>query len=411
MKLFKKTSTGKIQEWSIHVEDNKIITIQGQLGGKVQTYIKECLPKNVGRTNETSGHIQALSEMNSTIKKKKLEGYVEDINLLNNVHSKGNKRSSEGCYLPMKANVMLKHIKKIVYPCYVQPKFDGFRLIVEKTLSGELIFSFGSGRKVSTFDKILFTCDKLLKPGEIIDGELYVHDINFNLVSGKFNSRADVKTDLDLFYNINKKYKDKDEDLEFQLKILDYVIENVRYMVFDAPRIYSSSTNNLLTEEDSFLYRFSNIEERIKNNEILLPCPTLTVNNYEGILFEHKRNVSLGYEGTMVRQIQMIYEQKRSYQILKHKDFKEKEYLIVGYKEGKGVLSGCIGSFSCEYIDNNGMKDTFDCKLACPVEFLRECYLDHSIFMNKFMNVKYQELGENNKPRFDTGLKIRDLDL
>ena len=59
-KLYKLTSTKKIQEWEIFTEENKIIVIQGQIKGKKQRYeetIKE--GKNIGKENETTTNQQA----------------------------------------------------------------------------------------------------------------------------------------------------------------------------------------------------------------------------------------------------------------------------------------------------------------------------------------------------------------
>ena len=53
-KLYKLTSTGKIQEWEIFTKGNKIIVIQGQLNGKKQCY-EETISKgkNIGKQNQS----------------------------------------------------------------------------------------------------------------------------------------------------------------------------------------------------------------------------------------------------------------------------------------------------------------------------------------------------------------------
>ena len=55
-KLYKKTSTGAIQEWSISVKDNEIHTVYGQVGGKLQSTVDIIKAgKNVGRLNFSYG--------------------------------------------------------------------------------------------------------------------------------------------------------------------------------------------------------------------------------------------------------------------------------------------------------------------------------------------------------------------
>jgi hypothetical protein len=58
-KLYKKTSTGKIQEWRIEVQKNKYITVSGQVDGKkIISEPTYCTPKNVGRANATTAELK-----------------------------------------------------------------------------------------------------------------------------------------------------------------------------------------------------------------------------------------------------------------------------------------------------------------------------------------------------------------
>ena len=68
-KLYKKTSTGAIQEWEVYVDDTGcspvIVTKYGQLGGKIQTSTELITEgKNIGRSNETSPMQQAVLKLN-----------------------------------------------------------------------------------------------------------------------------------------------------------------------------------------------------------------------------------------------------------------------------------------------------------------------------------------------------------
>ena len=86
-KLFKKTSTGAIQEWSICVVMmNNIATIvanYGQVNGKIQESTEQVLEgKNVGKANATTAIEQALAQAESTWKKQLKKGYVENIEML-----------------------------------------------------------------------------------------------------------------------------------------------------------------------------------------------------------------------------------------------------------------------------------------------------------------------------------------
>ena len=129
-KLYKKTSTGKIQEWEISTEDNKIITVQGQQNGKKQEYkefIKE--GKNIGRSNETTPAQQAQAEAQSRWDKKHNKDYHLTIEECNTTV----KIANRGGYLPMLAQSYKKHAERhLKYPCYIQKKYDGLRCISTK---------------------------------------------------------------------------------------------------------------------------------------------------------------------------------------------------------------------------------------------------------------------------------------
>ena len=61
--LFKRASSGKIQQWTISVEGNVITKAYGQVGGAIQVVddvVKK--GKNVGRANATTPEQQAEAE-------------------------------------------------------------------------------------------------------------------------------------------------------------------------------------------------------------------------------------------------------------------------------------------------------------------------------------------------------------
>ena len=71
----------------------------------------------------------------------------------------------------------------------------------------------------------------------------------------------------------------------------------------------------------------------------------------------HKINLKNGYEGSIVR-LNKPYEQKRSHNLRKFKDFSDAEAYIVGYEEGKGKRVGTLGKFIMQDEDGN--------KFGCP---------------------------------------------
>src|SRR6266404_3295984 len=85
--LYKKTSTGAIQEWTVAVRGHPdwypavgIYTWHGQVGGKIQeNFEKISKGKNIGKKNETTPEQQGFAEALSRWEKQKKKGYVENI--------------------------------------------------------------------------------------------------------------------------------------------------------------------------------------------------------------------------------------------------------------------------------------------------------------------------------------------
>jgi DNA ligase-1 len=125
--LYKKTSTGADQMWEIRVDGNKIITLFGQVNGKIQeTPPTVCEGKNIGRANETTPEEQALLEAESQWTRKLKKDYVTTLGA---AVAGASSDLIEGGILPMLAHKFSEHGDKLKYPCYVQPKLDGHRCL------------------------------------------------------------------------------------------------------------------------------------------------------------------------------------------------------------------------------------------------------------------------------------------
>ena len=92
---------------------------------------------------------------------------------------------------------------------------------------------------------------------------------------------------------------------------------------------------------------------------VVIPVETIQVNKYEEAANVHYDGfLKQGYEGSILR-LNGPYEQKRSYNLQKFKDFSDDEATIVGYEAGKGKFTGLIGKFLM--IDDNGIE------FGCPI--------------------------------------------
>jgi len=121
--LYKKSSTGKITEWTI-VADAKVgggafyeVTFGYTDGKKQSTSVNVDEGKNLGKANETTPYIQACAEAKSKWEKQLDKGYVENLSSVSKV--------KEDRISPMLAYSYDDYAHKIKWPAYWQPKLDG----------------------------------------------------------------------------------------------------------------------------------------------------------------------------------------------------------------------------------------------------------------------------------------------
>jgi len=365
--LYKLTSEGKIQMWSIGVEGNVIVTDFGQLAGKIQHAeepIKE--GKNIGRSNETTPEEQALSEAASKWEGKVKKGYVEDLK-----RATAGEKDMAGGYDCMLAHKFADHGHKIGYPAYEQPKLNGHRC--------EGIIEDGVATLWSRTRKPILSCPHIIKELQLLyptgyhktDGELYNHD-----------------------------YKDKFEDLASLIsqKVPAANCTEIQYHMYDAPT------------DGGFADRIEKLTNQVHCYELvhgmfkyLKVVETIIVKDEFDLIFAFEHFLKQGYEGAMARNANGPYVGKRSYDLQKVKEFLDDDYPIVGIKEGRGSYAGC-GIFIC----STPAHGTFDVKMRGPKERLKEFLADDSLWKNKVLVVKYQYISKYGIPIFPVGERFSD---
>lgn len=114
--LYKRTSTGAIQQWQIVVNDNSYYVISGQVNGALVTSgVTSVKGKNIGKSNETSPEKQALLEAKSKYDLKVNSGYRESVDQIDSIE----------LLKPQLAKEFKDHKQKLDFPCISSPKLDG----------------------------------------------------------------------------------------------------------------------------------------------------------------------------------------------------------------------------------------------------------------------------------------------
>ena len=254
------------------------------------------------------------------------------------------KNQHETGVLPMLAHKYEDRKRYVSEPMYVQPKLDGVRILVNNKGG------------ISRTGKVVPGTEhwgKDLKDGEFLDGECYVHGMDFESITSAFKTAP--------------------EKLEFH--VFDYYDVNRPHLTF---------------------------EERMTH----VTVETQLVRRKEDLRDVHDAFATRGYEGIMIRNPRSVYEPgKRTNGLLKMKMFETDEFTIVGVHEGTGRDIG-TPIWECETKE----KVRFSVRPEGSMESRREAFARRKDLVGKMLTVRYQNMTAAGVPRFPVGIAIRDYE-
>jgi len=378
-----KNVTGKKMYWEAYVIDDTFYRKSWQEGGKVREFPPTvCKGKNVGRSNETTGHQQALSECKKKWLDQMSKGYV----------TKG--ETSTVKLLPMLAQKFTDRKKYIQYPCAVSRKLDGIRMLASANFTqGNMLSSFSQSSEIvltSRTGKPFMYVDKIREHIKsvynvfgydlILDGELYSHNLPFSVISGAIRST-----------------KQKSES--------DHLLEYWIFDIVDTTRSYKTRAQILKDIQDWYVEKYP-IGERVLQFELYE-----LVEKENELSRYHDEYVNDGFEGLIIRNLEGKYLlEKRSNDLQKYKSFEDAEFEIVGFKLGTGTEEGAI-IFVCGVGDQ-----TFDVRPRGSIGERIEKAKRGNSFIGKKLTVRYQpsvkqsDVDKNELPRFPIGIEVRDYE-
>ena len=327
---------GKERVWSLHIEQNdgeiSIVRKAGQVGGKISRVSKKVPRGKAGRTPME----QAILEAKSMYNKKLIDDSTPK---------------------PTLAEEYRKHGHKLPRKVLVQPKLDGVRMLVRMNTDKSLSMFSRSGKDVTNMGHLEKDLKSFMKPGDIMDGEVYDPDLPFEEISGKFRKNSS---------------------------------NFLKFFIFDKVGNGPYMTRNNYKVKTTLQYVFF-VETRVTIKTEIEKC--------------HDQYVSQGYEGVMVRNPDCEYICGRTKNLQKFKKFFDKEFEIVGAEEGTGTDEGTV-IFTC--ITENGYK--FNARPKGSLELRRNYLENFKKILGKFLTVKFQEYSENGIPRFPVGISVRDYE-
>lgn len=357
--LYKYTEKGQVQQWQIIVDGNTFYTIEGIKDGKLTTSLPTvCKGKNIGKKNETTNEDQALTEANAKYNKKREKDYNEVLS------------DKKSYFSPMLAEDAKKVVLDFKKKTFVQPKLDGLRAI-NSNMS-----------LMSRNGKPYLACPHLYQDNLCLDGELYNHEL---------------KEDFNKIVSLCKKQTPTKEELEESSKM-------VQFWTYDLP------SHKTFSERYTDLVKWHRglDDKELAKRIIIVPTYEVTsqeeIDNYHGIFLNE------GYEGTIIRIDSGQYENKRSKQLLKYKDFIDEEFEIIGAVEGEGGRTGTLGKFNMKH--DKYSTSNFDSNVKGDFRYLKYLWENRANYIGKKATVKYfnrtplKAEGGGDKPRFPFIIKI-----
>lgn len=320
--LYKYDSKGKLRIWWMEREGSKHRTVAGLDGGKLTTSAwTECVGKQK-RTDEEQAQFEIDADYTYQLKRQYFLTPEEAVGGARYFKPQLAEKFSEvGGW-----DGMQKRLKKSGFietelntGVFSQPKFDGFCCIIQA--SG---MTSREGEDIVSAPHIFAALEGFFQehPDAVLHGELYNHDLKdeFETLSSILRKTVNLTED-NLAYSAEKA----------QFHMYDYADPSVRDLRFSE--------------------RFQALQHDIAPYMAFNPClwlaKTTSVSSIEHLFELNNAYVTDGYEGQIVRLELGGYEQKRSWQVLKHKAWEDAEYEVAEIQEGIGNYAGYAKSVRC----------------------------------------------------------------
>lgn len=353
VKLYKVDKGGGERIWSIRIYDNSIVINYGVLGGQMQSQIEKIERGLAGRTLDE----QLLSRVKSRINKQLDKGYKKT---LQEAHENRG-TDADGNIKPMLAQP-IKRVSSIDWnSAYVQPKYDGHRMMVE--------IQDGQARAWSRLGKPILSVPHILEPlsnlpsGTILDGELYHHGTPLQTIASWIK-------------------RDQPQSANLVYIIFDYV--------FNAP----------------FIERYNGIHMMLRSrvldsNSYIKVADTSKITTMDFVGPILRSNIESGYEGIIIRHGMRGYEiGARSQSLVKVKQMLDGEFKCIDVNESRDGWA----VLTCE--DSEGRK--FGVSAPGTIEEKREVLYNADNYIGKMLTVEYSQLTKDGKPFHPVALRWRD---
>ena len=278
-----------------------------------------------------------------------------------------------------------ERIKDDDWPLYSQPKLDGVRCVIQCDNRRMLPYHQAitaysrTGKEWMNIEHILKDLVPFFErhPNVILDGELYNHNL---------------KNDFEKIISLVRKTKPTEEDrLESSKKVQFHCYDIIN-------EDWHFEDRNLFRQQNFSYYGDCQCDSVISVDHVI-------VHNTEEVEVAHEDYLELGYEGSILRKNE-VYECKRSWTLMKVKDFSDDEAMLIDWVEGKGKRKGTIGKFTA--IDKDG--NVFGMPVMDKFKHLQDNFEEMKTWLGKTATFTYFERTKANSYRHPLFKAIRDYE-
>lgn len=376
--LYKLSENGAVIEWTIQVQGRYISTKWGQQGGQFQATTEVIDEgKNIGKKNATTPEQQALKEAEAKwTKQQKKMRYV-----LTPDAALAGERSElvKGGYDCMTAYGIDKKPKALKYPCAVQRKYDGHRVLAVVE-DGHCTLWSRSRQPITGVPHINRALETVFPTGQhFIDGEGYTMEVTFEEISSYLRSTEPLPGH----------------------EIIDY-------------HIYDANIDGAV-----FKARWEFLQAKLTAAvRPLVLAPTYIAKNREEVDVYKEKFLEAGYEGAMARNLDGLYVGKRSSDLLKLKLFEDDEFEVVAVttdtrevQTSEGVQKKYYPQFTCKLpgkLSPAGAEGTFNTTINAPQPMQAEYSEHRELYIGQLLTVRYQNYTSEKKPRIPKGIRFKE---